>query len=36
MEIDIKDKETFFQVYNDSSLLSINAIIYGKVYFTNG
>jgi hypothetical protein len=36
MGIDIKDKETFFQEYNDSSLLSINAIIFGKVHFTNG
>ena len=34
MEIDIKDKETFFQEYNES-LLSTYTITYRKVYFTN-
>jgi hypothetical protein len=30
MEIDIKDKETFFQEYNESLLISIHIMIYGK------
>lgn len=36
MEIDIKDKETFFQEYNESLLLSTYTITYRKVFFTNG
>lgn len=36
MENDIKEKETFFQEYNESLLLSIYTMTYRNVLFANG